>query len=128
MSRPKFKKKLKWKFWGGGGKSFVYRSKGKQNQIFTSFSRSTLTIERSNPVMASGSIETSCTSTIIDVFTTIWAWPSIDTNTGIASDWVDTSSSIFAYTWPHRTLIYIFTTVCTCRKYLKGYVKRCEWF
>lgn len=62
--------------------------------ILTCFSRCTLTVEASNPVNACGSIETSRTCAVVDVFRAIWTCPTIHANTGISSVAIRASSPI----------------------------------
>lgn len=77
----------------------------------TCFSNWALAEERSYAVMARGPIEANSYGAIINVLTAIISSPAINTDTGMAPDGVEASTSIMAGIWLHETLVDILSTV-----------------
>lgn len=74
----------------------------------------TFAVEGSHTVMASGTLETGGTGTVINVLTAVLASPPIDTHTVVATVCVVAGSAILAGVGHELTLVHILCTVLTC--------------
>lgn len=71
--------------------------------------------------MASGAIEADCCCTVINVLTTVISGPTVNADTGVATDGVEACSSIVTGVGLHEALIDILSTVLPWG----GYVTHC---
>lgn len=90
----------------------------------SSLSSCTSTVETPNSIDASGSIETSCCRTVIDVLRTIGTNPAVDTNAVVASMGVCTSGSILADGWPGRRFFLLGVSVIVKKAKRKKTIER----